>query len=137
MFDEYDFLNLFYKEMLKQGRAYNLVRLSVDARMVENVYEGSAISVTENKLQKITDICLANGWVEHTTIGTGQYDNLQLTTTGFGVIKSKKMQTEVTNNRSIFKKVSDYIEDHKGLFVLLGFLITLAGLLIKYYGSNK
>jgi hypothetical protein len=136
-FDEYDFLNLFYRKMVRVGQAHNLIRLSVNARMVEDVYEESVISVTENHLQEMSDICLANSWVEHTTMGTGQYGNLQLTTTGLGVAKSKRKQIELLNNRSFFKKISDYIiEEHKGLFILLGFLSALAGLLIKYYGSN-
>jgi len=135
-FDEYDFLDHFYQEMLRVGQARNLIRLSVNARMVEEIYKKSAISVTENELQKMADICLANSWVEHTAMGVGQYGNLQLTTTGFGVAKSKQKKTELLNNRSVFKKVSDYIEDHKGLFILLGFMIAIAGLLIKYYGSN-
>lgn len=135
-FDEYDFLDLFYQEMLSAGRARNLIRLSVNARMVEDIYEKSAISVTEDHLKKMSDICLANSWVEHTTIGTGQYGNLQLTTIGFGVVKSKQKQKELLSNRSYFKKASDYIEDHKGLFILLGLLIGMAGLLIRYYASN-
>lgn len=135
-FDEYDFLDLFYQEMLEVGQARNLVRLSVNARMVEDIYDKSAISVTEGELQRAADICLANSWVKHTTMGVGQYGNLQLTTTGFGVAKSKQKQAELLNNRSIMKKASDYIEEHKGLFILLSFVIAIAGLLIKYYGGN-
>lgn len=135
-FDEYDFLDLFYQEMLEAGQARNLIRLSVNARMVEDIYDKSTISVTERNLKKMADICLANSWIEHTTMGVGQYGNLQLTTTGFGVAKSKRKQADLLNSRSVFKKISDYIEEHKGLFILLGFIIALAGLLIKYYGSN-
>lgn len=135
-FDEYDFIDLFYQEMLATGHAHNLIRLSVNARMVEDIYDKSNISVTENNLKKMADISLANSWVKHTTMGTGQYGNLQLTSTGFGVAKSKRKQIELLANRSIIKKASDYIEEHKGLFILLGFMVALAGLLIKYYGSN-
>lgn len=136
IFDEYDFLDFFYQEMLGQGRASNLVRLSVDTRMVKGIYDKSGISISEADLQRMADICLANSWIKHTTLGVGQYGNLQLTTTGFGVANSKRKQAEQLNNRSVFKKISDYIEEHKGLFILLGFLIALAGLLIKFYGSN-
>lgn len=135
-FDEYDFLGLFYQEMLKKGQASHLVRLSVNARMVEGIYDNSGISVTESDLQRMADICLANGWLKHTTMGVGQYGNLQLTTTGLGVVKSKQKQAEQLNNRRIVKKASDYIEEHKGLFILLSFVIGLAGLVIKFYGGN-
>lgn len=135
-FNEYDFLDLFFQEMLATGQAENLVRLSVNARMVEEIYEKSTISITEKHLQTIADICLANSWVEHTSLGVGQYGDLKLTSTGFGVVKSKQRQMELLNNRSVLKKISDYIEDHKGLFILLGIIIALASLLTKYYGSS-
>ena len=135
-FDEYDFLDLFYQEMLSDGQAYNIIHLTINARMVEDVYEKSRISITEGDLQNVADICLANSWIKRTTMGIDQYANLQFTTTGFGVVKSKRKQANLLSNRSIFKKVSDYIEEHKGLFVLLGSIITLAGLLIKFYGGN-
>ena len=134
-FSEYDFLDLFYQEMLERGQPINLVFLSVDARMLCYINEKFKISVTQDGLQEIADICLANSWIEYMTLN-GQYRDLQLTTTGFGVVKSKRKQVEQLSNRSIFKKTSDYIEDHKGLFVLFGFIIGLAGLFIKFYGSN-
>ena len=89
-FDEYNFLELFYQEMLVKGQASHLVSLSVNARMVDGIYESFGISVTENDLQSMADICFANGWLKHTTMNVGQYGNLQLTTTGLGVVKSKK-----------------------------------------------
>ena len=134
-FDEYEFLNLFHQEMLEKGRARHLVRLSLNARVVEQIYDNSGVSVTEKDLQKIADVCLANGWLEHADM-TDQYENLQLTTIGLGVVKSKQKQAEQLNNRSIFKKTSDYIEEHKGLLMLLGFIIALVGLLIKFYGGT-
>jgi hypothetical protein len=136
-FDEYDFLGLFYQEMLTNGHAHNLVRLSVDARMVEGIYEKSHHSVTEDELHRLADICLANGWVKQTVVGAGKHGHLQLTTQGFGVCKSKQKQQEMLKSRSLLKKVSDYIEVHKGLFVLLGFVVAVIGVAIKYYGSNS
>ena len=135
-FCEYDFLDLFYQEMLIKGRPHNLIRLSVNPQMAEGVYDNLTISLTENYLQKMADICLANSWVEHSGIGSGQYGGLQLTMAGLGVAKSKRKQTELLNNRSFIKKASDYIEEHKGLFILLSFISALVGLLIKYGSSG-
>jgi hypothetical protein len=135
-FDEYDFLNLFYEEMLAQGQAYNLIRLSANARMVENIYEKMGILITENELQQVADICLANSWVQHTVMGVGKYGYLQLTSTGFGVAKSKKMQSEILSKKSFFRKTSDYIVEHKGWFIFLGFIVAVLGLIIKYNGTT-
>jgi hypothetical protein len=76
-FNEYDFLDLFYQEMLERGQPINLVFLSVDARMLRDVNEKSKVSLTQDGLQKIADICLANSWIEYMTLG-GQYRDLQL-----------------------------------------------------------
>ena len=132
-FDEYDFLNLFYVEMVRLGQAYNLVKLSVTPRMIEDIYETSTVDVTEDELKKLADICLANSWLKHTALSSGQYGNLQLTTTGLGVVKSKQRQVELKSSHSNLKKASDYIEEHKGLFIFLGFVIALTGLLLKYF----
>ena len=123
MFDEYDFLDLFYQEMLAAGHARNLVSLNVDPKMVGNIYENSSVSVTEDHLRKMADVCLANSWVEHTVI-SNKYGCLQLTTTGFGVVKSKRKQKELLNKRNNLKKASDYIVDHKGIFILLSLVVT-------------
>jgi hypothetical protein len=133
-FDEFDFLDIFFQKMLREGKTYNLIHLSVNASMVEHVYDETKISVTENDLQRVANFCIANNWVKQTTV-TSQYGGLQLTTTGVGIVKSKQKQKELLKNRSIMKKTSDYIEDHKGLFILLGFILALATLLLKYYGG--
>jgi hypothetical protein len=72
-FGEYDFLDLFYQKMLAEGKSENLIRLSVNPKMTEDINNNLNISLTENSLQKVADICLAHSWVKHTTIGSGQY----------------------------------------------------------------
>ncbi len=132
-FDEFDFLNLFYQEMLSKGKTYNFIRLSINSNMVDDVCDEFSVSVTEERLNKLADICLANNWIEHKFLGSGQYGNLQLTMTGFGVVKSKQKQREVLNSRNFIKKISDIIVDHKGLFVLFGFFIALVGLFLNMF----
>lgn len=135
-FNEFMLLDLFYGKMIEEGSKHNLVRLSIDIRLIEYIYEVTSLSITLEELKKVADICLANNWLEHTSLG-GKYLNLQLTTTGLGVATSKRRQKEVENSKGILKKSSDYIEDHKGLFIFLGFLIALIGLLIKFkYGYS-
>ena len=131
-FDEFDFLDLFYEEMIKNGRKHNLIRITINKEIVEYIYEHKPYSVTEKEIEKLADICLANDWLEQKTIGAGQYGNLQLTTTGLGVITSKRRRKEIEDQKSILKKSSDYIEDHKGLFIFLGFMIAAIGLMLKF-----
>ena len=130
-FDEFDFLNLFYQKMLDEGQSYNITRLSVNNRMVEDIYDKSTFSLTEEYLKKMADICLANSWIEYSSLA-GNYTNLRLTTTGNGVIKSKQMQKKSLESRSPIKRVSDYINDHSGLFLFGSFILLFASVLIAY-----
>lgn len=128
-FDEYYFLDLFYQEMLKEGKTCNLIWLSVNARMVKDIYEKSNIRVTEKYLRKMANICFAHGWLKHAACGD-KYRNLQLTTTGFGVVKSQCEQ----NNRSIFKKFSDWAKNH-GADFFLATLVALATLVVFFLNT--
>ncbi len=131
---EFDILDLYVSEMESQGANRNLVRLSVDDSMVTALREKIGGEVTLEKLQRLADKCLANEWLEHRVMA-GKYGHgqLGLTTTGLGVVRSRQRKEEALANRTLLKKASDYIEDHKGLFVALGAAVAVAGLLIKLF----
>ncbi len=134
-FCEYDLLDFYYQRMLDEGSGRNLVRFSIDNQLVEIIYEKTDHSLSESELQKLADVCLANNWLEHTSMA-GKYGNLCLSTTGLGIATAKRRQKEIESNKSFLKKTSEYIEDHKGLFLLLGALVAIVGVVIKLYGSS-
>ena len=134
-FTEFHLLDFYYQTMLDEGSTRNMVRYSIDHRLVETIYENTNISLSEVELQKMADICLANNWLEHTSMA-GKYGNLSLSTTGLGVATSKRRQKEVETSKGLLKKVSGYIEEHKGLFILLGFVTALIGLVLKFKGGG-
>jgi hypothetical protein len=134
---EFDILQLFAEEMDRTGHNRKLVHLSITEEMVEKINQKNKTQVNIDVLQRLADKCLANEWLEHTVMGCGQYGELSLTTTGFGVIRSRQRKEEVLSQRSIFKKASDFIEDHKGLFIFFGSAIALAGLLVKIFSGGK
>jgi len=61
---------------------------------------------------------------------------LNITPKGLGVARSKQKSDELKASRSFLKKVSDYIEDHKGLFIALASLFGLVTLTIKILGDK-
>lgn len=129
---EEDILAIFVEEMESRGESRKLVRLDIDESMAERVNARKGSKIDIEQLHKYADICLANEWLEHTVMG-GKYGSLSITTTGLGVVRSRQRKAEVLAKRSLLKKFSDYIEDHKGLFILLGAAIAIAGLLIKLF----
>ena len=130
---EFDLLELFTAEMEREGVNHKLVRLDIDSAVAEQMTKALYTPVTLEDLQRLADKCLANEWLEHAAMGAGKYGYLVLTSTGVGVIRSRQRKKEVLDARTTLKKISDYIEDHKGLFVALGALIALAGLLAKLF----
>lgn len=130
---EFDLLEVFTTEMEREGVNHKSVRLDIDAALAEQMTKARSTSVAVEDLQRLADKCLANAWLEHAVIGAGKYGHLVLTSTGVGVIRSRQRKKEALNARTNLKKISDYIEDHKGLFVALGALIALAGLLTKLF----
>ena len=93
--------------------------MSVDDAMVSLITKKLGRTATLDQLHCLTDKCLENEWLEHRVMA-GKYEALGLTTTGFGVVRSRQRQRENLANRTGFKKVSDYIENHKGLMIALG-----------------
>ena len=130
---EIDLLRVYVNRMEAEGKTRKLVRISIDDDLVGDLSsQGFALDL--DQLQLLADRCLAREWLEHTQLG-GQYTNLALTSTGVGVVRSRQASAEKLAQRSWPKKASDYIEDHKGLFIALGAAIALAGLMIKVLGD--
>jgi len=126
-------LNSVLKTMESTGTPINATRISIDEHLVGSMNEDNKTNYTLDEIKKATDKCLAHGWLETTGAGTGaKYLFLQVTSKGLAVASSKKKALEQRKSRTRAKKISDYIEDHKGWFLLLGFLVTLVTFVIKY-----
>jgi hypothetical protein len=129
---EFDLLEIFVTEMEQRGVKRNLISFDIDEKMAVAVSDKIGVPVTLEEIQKLADRCLANEWLEHRVMA-GKYGQLELTASGFGVVRSRQRKQEMLANRSLMKKTSDYIEDHKGLFIALGVAIGLAGILVRLF----
>lgn len=123
------------EEMEKEGVSYRLMEYSIDDRTVEELYEKYKLEVTLESLHRLADKYFSHEWIEHRTCGGGKYSSLSITPKGVGAARSKIKSDQLVKDRSFLKKASDYIEDHKGLFILLGFILALATLAIKIFES--
>ena len=125
----FDFLKVFFDGMQKEGVNHNIYRRNIDESFVSNINSDIEANLSLSDCEQLADICLANDWLKHTATA-GKYGQLRLTTSGVGVVKSKQIQKEVRENRSLLKKISDYINDHSGIFVLLSFAVSLFILIV-------
>ena len=117
------------------GLTSNVVRISIDQNFADEINAKSKTSFSVDELIKAANKCLANEWLERKELGA-ELRNLGITTKGIGVARSKAKSDEQKTSRSRLKKISDYIEEHKGLFIVLGFLIAVLTLISKFWGSN-
>lgn len=133
---EHALLNNIISYMEAHGRTYKSVNLDIDEELVQEINVANKSTFTIAQLEKAADKCLAHEWLKHAYLGGGNYKGLQITPKGIGVARSKKRSDELKASRTFLKKTSDYIEEHKGLFLVLGFLLALATLglkLAEYY----
>lgn len=133
---EYVLLNDIVDYMEENGMTYKTVSLTIDNEFLLEVNTKSKDTYTLEQLKKAADKCLAHEWLTKTNMGGSSHAALQITQKGIGVARSKKRSDELKFNRSVLKKTSDYIQDHIGLFVVLGFLLTLATFTLRILGDK-
>lgn len=133
---EFKILSNILDYMESNGTTYKLVEVSITEELVIEINEANKTSFTLADLQKGADKCLAHEWLKHSYMGTDKYSNLNITPKGVGAARSKQKSDELKASCSFLKKVSDYIEDHKGLFIALASLFGLVTLTIKILGDK-
>ncbi|MBA2651199.1 MAG: hypothetical protein H0U73_02855 [Tatlockia sp.] len=87
--NELDVLYLFYDEMRVRGETRDKVFLSIDDSAVAKINQKLKTAVGFELVHKLTDICIANEWLERTTADPG-YHYLSLTAAGLQVILTTK-----------------------------------------------
>ena len=83
--NEIDILRLFYDEMKGSGVTRDVVFLSIDASMAGVLSQKLSTPVSLEEARNLTDNCIANEWLERTTIDPG-YNFLSLTEAGLQMI---------------------------------------------------
>ncbi|SJM95336.1 conserved hypothetical protein [Crenothrix polyspora] len=119
--------------MESNGVTAQVVMFEVDQKLADEINSKHGTTYTVFDLEKAVDKCIAHEWLTHRALG-GKYKCLGITTKGIGAARSKAKAEEIKVSRSWLKKSSDYIEDHKGLFVLLGFIVALATFASRFFG---
>jgi len=133
---EHVLLNDIIDRMEENGQTYKTVILDIDDKFLDQVNLKNKDIYTLQQLEKAADKCLAHEWLEKINSGRVKYAGLRITPKGMGVARSKKRADELKSKRSRLKKTSDYIEDHKGLSIVVGILLALATLSLKFLGEK-
>ncbi|PMM15849.1 hypothetical protein [Vibrio breoganii] len=135
---EYALLNNVLNYMQKHGQSHKCVHLSIDENLIKDIHFESGGKFTIEELQKGANICLANEWLQHSYLGTGKYEQLSITPRGLGIARSNQMKLVaeeaeskvISTELSRSRRLSNWVQEHSGLFVLVTILISLAGVLV-------
>lgn len=119
--------------METNGVTAKVVTFEVDQKLADEINSAHGTDYSVSDLERAVDKCVANEWIAHRSLGE-KYKYLGITPKGVGAARSKARSEEIKASRTPLKKVSDYIEEHKGLFVVLGFLVALATFASKFFG---
>lgn len=129
-------LNNVVSFMEKSGATRGTVFFNIDESLVHDIYETTGHQYSLEELRVAADKCIAHEWLIHRSIGE-KYRSLGITEKGVGIVRSIRAQEIAKKNRKPLKKLSDYIEDHKGLMVALGFFVALASVFVKFIGGQS
>ena len=121
--------------MESTGSTYKLVSLAINEELVGEINNDCNTNYSLGELEKAADKCLAHEWLTHATMGRGKYGSLRITPKGVGAARSKRKSDELKTSRSWLKKLSDIIEDHKGLLIFLAAILALATFILKLLGK--
>lgn len=120
--------------MEKTGSTRNTVFFDIDEKLVNELYDSTGHQYTLEELQKAADKCIAHEWITRKSISS-KYNYLEISEKGVGIVRSIRAQEHAKKNRKPLKKISDFIEEHKGLMVVLMFFVALAGVFVKFIGG--
>jgi hypothetical protein len=86
---EIDILLLFYDQMKAQSVTRNDVFLNMDEQAAAQLSAKLNTTVSIDDVHRLTDACIANEWLERTTIDPG-YNFLSLSEAGLQIILSNQ-----------------------------------------------
>lgn len=125
----------FVDTMEKEGHTINIVHISFTDSEREIINQKYKIQITIEKMEEVLNRLLSHEYLKYTTMGGEPFSNLQLTLKGLGIVNSIRSKEEQKKQKSFLKRASDYVEDHKGLFLALGFVIALTTLFLNLKGK--
>ncbi|PRM96017.1 hypothetical protein CJ673_03825 [Aliarcobacter cryaerophilus] len=133
--EERVFLEYFVNTMEQEGLTLKAVYISFTQEELQKINKIYSTNISMSQMETNLNKLLSHEHLKHAFIGEDKFSGLQLTLKGLGVVNSLKKKEESNKNKGMLKRVSDYVEDHKGIFLVLGFLITLITLFLKFKGN--
>jgi hypothetical protein len=122
--EEQSILEYFVDEMEFHGVQSTLIRVSFDDETILAIENKYQITLNSENRAVILKKLISHEYIQYTYMNAEEFGGMQITPKGVGVVNSLRAKDEQRRNRKMLKKISDAIEEHKGLATFIGLVIT-------------
>ena len=130
--EEQAILSYFIEAMEKNGVKYNQITIDFDNATISTIQEEYHVAIDANNKSSALNKLLSHEYIQYSYFGSQEYFGMRITSKGVGVINSIKAKEEQLKKRNFLKKLSDNIENHKGLATFVGAMIATITLILKF-----
>jgi hypothetical protein len=116
-------LNYLVFEMEKQGFVTTNYHFSLDEEFVDLCNGFCNSNSNLNEYTNILNQCITQEYIARTTFDL--WSNLAITRKGMGVVLSNRRVKEIRESRTRFNKISDFVEEHKAVSIIIGTIISI------------
>jgi hypothetical protein len=131
--EELSILEYFVEQMELHGATINGVLLTFNPEQVEEINKKYDLDSSFEDTVKVLNKLTSHEYLTIYSLGN-EYLHLKITHKGVGVVNSVRSKEKKLKERTILKKFSDYIVEHKGIFIFLGSILSLS---LFYYKVIK
>lgn len=130
--EEESILSYFIDSMESRGESYNTVIISFDEVVIKEIEKKYSVSFSDESKKTIFNKLISHEYIAYMFFGGEEYSGMKITLKGLGAINSIRLKREQLEKRSILKKLSDGIENHKGLATFIGTMLAILTIIFKY-----
>lgn len=130
--EEESILSYFIDSMESRGESYNTVVISFDEVVIKEIEKKYSVSFSDESKKTIFNKLISHEYIAYMFFGGEEYSGMKITLKGLGAINSIRLKREQLEKRSILKKLSDGIENHKGLATFIGTMLAILTIIFKY-----
>lgn len=130
--EEESILSYFIDSMESRGESYNTVIISFDEVVIKEIEKKYSVSFSDESKKTTFNKLISHEYITYAFSCGEEYSGLKITLKGLSAINSIRLKREQLEKRSILKKLSDGIENHKGLATFIGTMLAILTIIFKY-----
>ncbi|MDR9827317.1 hypothetical protein RCJ22_17065 [Vibrio sp. FNV 38] len=125
---EHAILKDLQRTMNSNGLKIFEVTQTINESLAKDIKSQTGLTFSVKELEGGADICIAQGWLNQSTSGANKYYRMRFTDSGLRVANVQAEKAERHKSLSNLDKLSEWVENKKGIATLTSVLISLLAL---------